>query len=78
MMDHGDNPGHPTPFHIRNDGWMGARLTLRGPITIEPDKPLRLRYGLWVHAGVVSREAAENNWREFSALALPPMEREKR
>ncbi|OHB72624.1 MAG: hypothetical protein A2V70_04780 [Planctomycetes bacterium RBG_13_63_9] len=66
LMDHPDNPGHPTPFHVRDDGWMGACLTLSHPITIQPGKPLRLRYGLWVHAGVPDGDRIAAAWKDFA------------
>jgi hypothetical protein len=78
LMDHPQNPAHPTPFHVRNDGWMGVCLTFRGPITIEPDKPLRLRYGLWVHAGAASRASVDKQWEAFNKLPLAAMERQRR
>ncbi len=42
LFDHPSNPNHPSHFHVRNDGWMGASLTLEKPITITPGEPLRL------------------------------------
>lgn len=71
LMDHPQNPGHPTAFHVRNDGWMGASLTLDRPITIQPDKPLRLRYGLWIHAGLPQPEQTEKQWKDFAGSDLP-------
>jgi hypothetical protein len=68
LMDHPDNPGHPTVFHVRNDGWMGASLTFGGPRTVEPDSPLRVRYGLYVHRGVPSIEAIDARWKAFTKL----------
>lgn len=65
LMDHPDNPGFPTPFHVRNDGWMGACLTLTGPITLEVGDTLCVRYGLWVHAEVSDRKTIEERWRKF-------------
>ena len=73
LMDHPANPDHPTPFHVRNDGWMGACLTLARPLTIEPGKPLRLRYGLWVHAGMSKAEQIEAQWKDFADDELPEM-----
>jgi hypothetical protein len=73
LMDHPKNPGHPALFHVRNDGWMGACLTLDLAITIESGKPLRLRYGLWMHAGVPKAEEIEKQWQPFSRSELPPM-----
>lgn len=78
LMDHPSNPGHPTPFHVRGDGWMGASLTLRGPITLQPGQPLRLRYGLWVHPSVPKPEQIEAQWEPFGKTSLPPMQREVR
>lgn len=74
LMDHPANPGHPTPFHVRGDGWMGACLTLLRPLTIEPGKPVRLRYGLWVHAGLPTQDQAERQWQEFAKRPLPGMD----
>lgn len=56
LMDHPNNPGHPAIFHVRDDGWMGASLTQRGPLKIERAQPLILRYGLSIHAGTPSVE----------------------
>ena len=70
LLDHPSNPGHPTPFHVRNDGWMGASLTLDRPITIEPNSPLRLRYGLWVHGGVPGVEAINERWSHFARTTV--------
>jgi hypothetical protein len=73
LMDHLANPGHPNPFHVRNDGWMGICLTLRRPITIEPAKPLRLRYALWNHDGVPKAEQIEPQWQAFARSQPPSM-----
>ncbi len=73
LMDHPQNPGHPAPFHVRNDGWMGACLTLGGPLSIEPAKPLRLHYGLWIHSAVPPQAQIENLWRHFARRPLAPM-----
>src|SRR5688572_25215814 len=70
LMDHPQNPNHPTFFHVRNDGWMGTSLTYDAPRTIEKAKPLRLRYGLHVHAEAPSIRDLEHRWREFTELPL--------
>ena len=70
LMDHPTNPHHPAPFHVRDEGWMGPCLTFDGPLTIEPAEPLRLRYGLWMHAGVPDRATVDAVWSEFSRLPL--------
>lgn len=71
LFDHPANPGHPTPFHVRDDGWMGACLTLHGAVEVTPDKPLRLRYGIWAHGGVPSRDTVERVWQPFAEEPLP-------
>jgi hypothetical protein len=77
LMDHPQNLSHPTPFHVRGDGWMGACLTLARPLTIEPQKPLRVRYGLWMHAGAAKAEAISARYDDFRIRPLPPMEKPK-
>lgn len=74
LFDHPVNPGHPTPFHVRDDGWMGACLTLNGAVQVTPDKPLRLRYGIWAHGGVPTREAVEKVWQPFAEEPLPVLQ----
>jgi hypothetical protein len=70
LLDHPSNPGHPSPFHVRDDGWMGACLTADAPITIRPSTPLRLRYGLYVHGGVPRPEVIESIWAPFSKTTI--------
>jgi hypothetical protein len=71
LMDHPQNPNHPTYFHVRNDGWMGASLTYDAPRTIAPGAPLALRYGLWVHRGVPSAEAIDKVFDSFAKIEAP-------
>lgn len=66
LFDHPANPNHPSVFHVRNDGWMGASLTFAEPIKIEPGKSLRLRYGIYVHSGMPSVEWIESRWGVFA------------
>jgi len=69
LFDHPANPNFPSHFHVRNDGWMGASVTFEKPLTIEADKPLSLRYGLYVHTGVNPSKAIEGRWKLFCGLA---------
>lgn len=71
LLDHPDNPNHPSCFHVRNDGWMGASLTFDGPRQIEPNAPLHLRYGLYVHAGMKPPAEIEACWKRF--VQMPPV-----
>jgi hypothetical protein len=70
LMDHPANPNHPAHFHVRGDGWMGACLTLEKPITIAPGDLLRLRYGLYVHAGVPEAKDIDARWKAFAETTL--------
>lgn len=71
LMDHPSNFNHPTKFHARDDGWMGASLTYDGPRVIDPGKPLRLRYGLYIHSGLQTTGQLQSRWQAFSATEPP-------
>jgi len=68
LFDHPDNPNFPAYFHVRNDGWMGASLTFDAPRTIQSDKPLHLRYGLYVHSDMKDKDAVEAKWKQFTEI----------
>jgi hypothetical protein len=72
LMDHPSNPKHPNEFHVRDDGWMGACITFDGARTIAADEPLKLRYGLLVHAGAPSGEQLNGRFEEFAKIGDPP------
>ena len=65
-FDHPDNPGFPTPWHVREDGWMGASFCMSEERWIEPGQPLRLRYLLHAHGGRVDAVRAARIAEEFS------------
>lgn len=50
-FDHPTNPGYPTHWHVREDGWMGASLCFAEPRTLTRTHPLTVRYLLQAHAG---------------------------
>ena len=78
-FDHPSNPGYPSRWHVREDGWMGASSCMDGPLEIRRAAPLRLRFLLHVHAGAVDPPRAAAlaeqfaNWPEFEIVrsALP-------
>lgn len=76
LFDHPDNPNHPSVFHVRDDGWMGASLTFAAPRKIAPGEPLHVRYGLYVH-GRPDVEEIERQWSAFSKLQLAEPEKKK-
>lgn len=73
LFDHPANPNHPSAFHVRDDGWMGASLTHDAPIVLPPGKALRLRYGFYVHAGQPALAALQQRWTTFSRTPLPDL-----
>lgn len=73
LMDHPNNPGHPTPFHVRDNGWMGVSPTLHHSTTITREQPLRLRYRLWVHPDVPDAAKLDEQWQQFAREELEAM-----
>ncbi|MEP7367005.1 MAG: PmoA family protein [Acidobacteriota bacterium] len=73
LMDRPANAPYPSPFHVRRDGWMGVCLTLNAPLVVQPGKPLALRYGLYVHAGVPALNAINGVWKTFADEAPPSL-----
>jgi hypothetical protein len=67
ILDHPDNPSHPTAWHCRDDGWMGAAATYPDPIVLEPGRPLRLRYRVVLHDGDADEARIALRWREYAA-----------
>lgn len=65
-FDHPTNPGSPTRWHVREDGWMGASPCFDGPRTTKADDPLRLRYLLFAHRGPSNAERANDLAQRFA------------
>lgn len=59
LFDHPENPRHPTHWHVRNDGWMGAACCFEAEHRLTQEQPLVLRYLLHAHASDVPTGAAE-------------------
>jgi hypothetical protein len=70
--DHPANPDHPTRWHVREDGWMGAGLSRLRAIEIQRDSPLVCRYLLETHRGPVDARQADGTFAAFARL--PPYE----
>lgn len=56
LMDAAENPGHPAPFHVRNDGWMGACFSHQRPTTLKKGESVTARYGVYIHRDVPSQD----------------------
>jgi hypothetical protein len=65
-FDHPSNPGHPTLWHVREDGWMGASVCFATPRTITRNEPLTLRYLLHAHSGKIDSKRADEVFRSFA------------
>lgn len=50
-FDHPANPGQPTGWHVREDGWMCASPTMNASLITTNSTPLVLRYLLYIHSG---------------------------
>ncbi len=74
-IDHPGNPGQPTCWHVRDDGWMCASPCLNSAQLTTEDVPLQLRYLLYVHQGKVQAESISEVARYFRDLR--PMQLEK-
>ncbi len=77
LMDHPSNINHPAPFHVRDDGWMGACLTFEKELAVAPGKPLRLRYALYVHSNQGEEKAIAKVYDAFKAEKLEPLKAKK-
>lgn len=66
FIDHPSNPGHPTHWHVREDGWMGASVCMHQSIETRREKPLVLRYLLHAHAGTIDSEREDIVAAEFA------------
>ena len=67
-FDHPQNPGHPSHWHVREDGWMGSAFCLASSFTIRRDQPLQLRYLLHAHSQPVAAATAQHLATTFSKL----------
>ncbi len=73
LMDHPANPNHPSVFHVRDDGWMGASLTFDDARVLKVGEPLKLRYGLYVHAGMLDAKVLGARFGDFAQTPLPDL-----
>jgi hypothetical protein len=77
LMDHPANPNHPSVFHVRSDGWVGASLTHEAERVIEAGKALRLRYGMYVHGGKPGVDELTKRFEVFGKTEMPNLEVKK-
>jgi hypothetical protein len=65
-FDQPTNPGHPTSWHVRADGWFSPSFHLREGTTLARGDKLRLLYGLYVHRGRLIPGVAEARFAAFA------------
>jgi methane monooxygenase PmoA-like len=70
IFDHPRNSNHPSVFHVRDDGWMGASFSYAGPVPLPQGKTLRVRYGLFVHEGRPTTADLDARWQDFAKSEL--------
>lgn len=66
-IDHPDNPGYPSRWHVREDGWMIASTCMDQARGVSPDAPLRVRFLLHAHRDAVRAERADALAGSFAA-----------
>jgi hypothetical protein len=71
-FDHPTNPGHPSAWHVREDGWMVASVCFAAARTTTRKEPLTLRYLLHAHRGPLDAKRADEVFRAFDKR--PPFE----
>ncbi|HEX8551628.1 MAG TPA: DUF6807 family protein [Abditibacteriaceae bacterium] len=67
ILDHPDNPAHPTPFFaLKRDAFLSAAPLSGGPLTIEADETVRWKYRVFVHDGRGDAARLDALWNEFT------------
>ncbi len=69
FFDHPGNPDHPSHWHVREDGWMGASLCFAADRVLTKTAPLTLRYLLHAHRGGADAARSSRVLSEFAARA---------
>jgi hypothetical protein len=65
-FDHPSNPGYPTHWHVREDGWMGASACMKTALTTTQRQPLQLRYLLHIHRDPVAKSRTDEIAQAFA------------
>ncbi len=66
LMDHPANANHPSVFHVRDDGWMGASFSFTVPYVVQAGRQLRLIYALYIHDGIAPTDHLERQYTVFA------------
>jgi len=66
IMDHPDNPEHPSPWRVDGQLGIGPSRSIAGDWRIRVDEPARFRYRLLAHAGAGDVAQIDALWQEFA------------
>ena len=69
-FDHPSNPGQPTGWHVRDDGWLCASPCMKSAIVTSKESPLTLRYLLHIHSGPALVSHCNKLHEDFSNRSL--------
>ena len=64
-FDHASNPGFPSKWHVRDDGWMGASICRDEPVLLRRERPVTWRYLLHAHRGDIEVDRADRVAQQF-------------
>lgn len=65
VFQHPSNPGHPTAWTLRHYGFVGNAWPGLAGATLEPGKPVTLRYRVWVHGGDAEAGGVEEAYQAY-------------
>ncbi len=69
LMDHPANPDHPVKWCCAASlfGFLAANPTFGRSLTLDPDRPVTMQFGVLVHAGPANREIIESEYHSFAS-----------
>lgn len=67
LMDHPDNPGHPTPWRVDDQLGVGPCYARLGDWKIPRDKTVAFRHRLLVYTGEFNPALVQKFWESFAA-----------
>lgn len=65
ILDHPANPSHPTTWLLRYYGVLNPTWPALETVTLEPGKPVTLRYRIWIHRGDAASARIEEAWKAW-------------
>jgi hypothetical protein len=68
IFDHPGNPRHPSPYYVfdTNDlQFLQPALLFNEPLYLDKSQILRLRYGVYIHQGAVSKTQVEDQYQQY-------------